>query len=152
MKYPDLSPSVLFFITLIIGIFLSWMKPWHWSLYLGNETLRWSGLAILFISILLNTLAYRMFKKHLTPHTPFGIPTVLIDRGIFSLTRNPVYLALVLSQCGLGFVFDTVWLLLSAVVLLIMLDIVIIPDEEKILEGTFLKDYEEYKNNTRRWL
>lgn len=152
MKYPDLSPSVLFFITLIIGIFLSWLNPWHLSLYLEKETLRLAGLTVLFISILLNAFAYRMFKKHLTPHAPFKNPLVLIQKGIFSLSRNPVYLALVLSQCGLGFVFDTVWLLLTAFILLILLQYLIVLGEEKVLERRFKKSYEDYKKGTRRWL
>lgn len=138
--------------TFIIGMFISFLKPWHLTLYQDNEVIRLIGVGMLLISLILNTLAYRMFKKHLTPHAPFSIPKVLIQKGVFSLSRNPVYLALVLSQCGLGFVFDNVWLLLSALILLIFLEYLIVPDEEKILERRFKKSYEHYKKDTRRWL
>lgn len=116
------------------------------------EMIRFTGVVILFISLTLNTLAYKEFKKSLTPHAPFSRPTVLIQKGVFSFSRNPVYLALVLSQCGLGFVFDTVWLLLAALVLLMVLDYVVVPNEEKIVESTFKDDYVRYKQHTRRWI
>lgn len=151
MKYPELSPSVLFLSTLSIGFFLSWVQAWPLTLYLENGVIQSVGVVLLVISLILNTLAYREFKNSRTPHAPFAIPTVLIEGGIFSLSRNPVYLALVLSQGGLGFVFDTVWLLFSALILLALLHCFIIPEEEKVLVRRFNERYEHYKQHTRRW-
>jgi protein-S-isoprenylcysteine O-methyltransferase Ste14 len=119
---------------------------------MDDTAVRLMGVVILITSLMINILAYREFKKFLTPHTPFVKPKVLIQNGIFALSRNPVYLALVLSECGLAFVFDTLWLLISAAVLLIVIDAVIIQGEEKVLKSTFNKDYEYYKKKTRRWL
>jgi len=119
---------------------------------MDDTVVRLTGIVLLFTSLMINILAYRKFKKFLTPHAPFVKPKVLIQNGVFALSRNPVYLALVLSMCGLAFVFDTFWLFFSAAVLLTVLDTVIIPGEEKILKGAFYKDYEDYKNKTRRWL
>lgn len=152
MKQSKLTPSALFLITFVSGLVLSWIHPWHFTYYMDDTVVHLTGVAILFTSLMTNILAYRQFKKFITPHAPFVKPKVLIKNGVFALSRNPVYLALVLSECGLAFVFDTIWLLFSTVVLLIVLDIVIIPDEEKVLKGTFNKDYPEYKNKTRRWL
>ena len=152
MRYPNLTPSALFLICTTVGIFISYMYPWHLTLYLDSEVIQSTGLVLLCVSFILNTLAYRIFTKHHTPHAPFSTPTTLIDSGIFTLSRNPVYLALVLSLCGLGFIFDTVWLLLSALVLLIAIHFLIIPDEEKIMERTFNESYGDYKKLTRRWL
>lgn len=152
MKYPNLSPSALFLITFAIGFLLSWIQPWHLTYYMDYAAVRLMGVVILLTSLMINILAYREFKKFLTPHTPFVKPKVLIKNGIFALSRNPVYLALVLSECGLAFVFDTLWLLISAAVLLIVIDAVIIQGEEKVLKSTFNKDYEYYKKKTRRWL
>ena len=151
MKQSKLSPAVLFLITFILGVFLSWIQPWNLTFYLEYEVIRFAGLVLLFVSLILNILAYSMFRNHLTPHAPFSTPTVLIDSGIFDWSRNPVYLALVLSQCGLGFVLDRVWLLLSSLILWIILHYLIVPDEEKILEVLFNERYTHYKQHTRRW-
>ncbi len=152
MKYLRFSPSVLFLITLLIGMFLSWVQPWHWTSYLEYVVVQSIGLILLFISLLLNTLAYREFKRYHTPHAPFMQPKVLIQNGVFSVSRHPVYLALVLSECGLAFVFDSVWVLFIAVLLWGLLDIFIVRDEEKILNSTFKKEYIHYKKMTRRWI
>ncbi|GIT99943.1 hypothetical protein TSL6_04500 [Sulfurovum sp. TSL6] len=151
MKYPNLSPSILFVMTFISGMFLSWIQPWSLTLYLDDEVIRFIGLVLLFVSLILNILAYRMFKNHLTPHAPFCTPTILIDSGVFTLSRNPIYLALVLSQCGLAFIFDMVWPLPSAMILWITLHYLIVPDEEKILESLFKERYTHYKQQTCRW-
>ncbi len=152
MKAPKLSPSILFMSTFALGLALSFIQPWHLTLSIDAEIMRMTGISILILSLLLNTLAYREFKKALTPHAPFMKPKVLIKNGVFSLSRNPVYLALVLSEFGLGFVFNTFWLLISAVVLWIVLDIVIVQAEEKVIKRTFNEEYESYKKKTRRWL
>lgn len=152
MKYPKLSPSALFLITFATAMSLSWVHPWHLSLYMDDEIIRLTGLVFLFTSLTLNILAYREFKKFLTPHAPFTTPKVLMQKGVFTLSRNPVYLALVLSQFGLGFVVDTVWLLLGSLILLTVLHSVVVADEEKILESIFKNDYVRYKQHTRRWM
>lgn len=152
MKQPKLSPSVLFMSTFALGLSFSFIQPWHLTLYIDAEIMRMTGITILIISLLLNTLAYRAFKKALTSHAPFIKPKVLIINGIFSLSRNPVYLALVLSQCGLGFVFDSVWILISALILLVLLNYLIIIHEEKMLESIFKETYQHYKENNRRWI
>ena len=151
MKYPNLSPSVLFLMTFILGVLLSWIQPWNLTLYLEYEVMQLIGFLLLSISLILNILAYRIFRKHRTPHAPFSTPTVLIDSGVFAMSRNPVYLVLVLSQFGLGFVLDMVWLLPSALILWITLHYLIVPDEEKILESLFKERYTHYKQRTRRW-
>lgn len=149
--FKQLSPSSLFLITFTAGIFFSWIYPWHLSLFVDQEVLRLSGVVILLTSLILNILSHREFKKSHTPHAPFSTPKVLIQNGVFSFSRNPVYLALVLSQFGLGFVFDTIWLLMSTLILWTLLDYMVIPDEEKILESRFNVEYISYKQHTRRW-
>lgn len=146
-----LNPSALFLITFVTAMFFSWVSPWHLSLFFHSEMIRLAGVVILLTSLMVNILSYRAFKKSLTPHDPFSTPKVLIQKGVFRFSRNPVYLALVLSQFGLGFVFDTVWLLVGALILWIMLHSIIVPDEEKILESTFNIEYVHYKQHTRRW-
>lgn len=151
MKEIKLTPSALFLMTLFLGFLLSWSFPWHLTSYMNDTVVRWTGVMVLIVSFIVNILAYREFKKSATPHAPFMKPKVLIQNGVFSLSRNPVYLALLFSQLGLAFVFDSMWLFVSTLMLLIMLDIFIVRSEEKILESIFHQEFENYKNETRRW-
>ena len=139
-------------ITLLVGLFLSRVHPWHLTPYLEYAVLRSIGIVLLLISLILNVLAYRAFRNALTPHAPFMKPKVLIKNGIFAVSRNPIYLALVLSEFGLAFVFDSIWLLVTALLLWVVLDRLIVRDEEKMLHSTFNQEYISYKKMTRRWL
>ena len=145
------TPSVLFLVTSLLGFFLTWVSPWRMTEYIDYTVVQFLGLTLLCISLILNVLAYKMFKYYSTPYAPFSTPTNLIDKGIFVFSRNPVYLALVLSQCGIGFVFDAVWLLVMSIILFMSLHFFVVLDEEKLLEKRFKGKYEHYKERTRRW-
>lgn len=153
MKYlKRLSPSAWFLITFVVAMFLSGVSPIKISLFMESEKARLTGVVILLISLTLNLLAMKEFKKYVTPHAPFEIPVKLIKTGVFSLSRNPVYFALVISMFGLGFVFDTVWLLAGGFALLVLLHYLVVVEEENILKETFKGDYLYYIRQTRRWL
>ncbi|HEY9129855.1 MAG TPA: isoprenylcysteine carboxylmethyltransferase family protein [Sulfurovum sp.] len=152
MRHIKISPTILFLMTFIVGICLSWFLPLKMTRFIAHEVTQMLGLTFLLTSFILNSLAYRMFKHHSTPHLPHSVPTVLIETGVFAFSRNPVYVALILSEVGLAFIFDRIWLVLSAAALWISLDIMIVRDEERVLENTFKQDYMEYKNKTRRWV
>lgn len=94
---PKLSPSALFGITFILGLVFSWLHTWRMTDYMDKELILTIGVILLLISLLLNTIAYRGFKKYLTPHAPFLTPTVLLQSGVFAFSRNPVYLAFMLK-------------------------------------------------------
>lgn len=151
MKKSRLSPTLLFLLTFIVGIFLSYLFPLYMTRYLDDSMSRILGVLILFISFVINILAYREFKRFVTPYEPFTRPKVLITDGIFSVSRNPVYLALVLSQVGLGFILNSVWLLCMSIILLICLHYLVVLDEEGLLEKTFKEKYTSYKEHTKRW-
>lgn len=151
MKQTKLTPSVLFLITFMSGMLFSWIKPWSLTLYIEYEVIQLIGLVIFFISLLINLLAYRMFKNYHTSYVPFSRPLKLIDKGVFAWSRNPVYLALVLAECGLGVIFDTVWIIFSSLILLVSLHFLVVLEEERTLRSIFKQRYDDYKNHTRRW-
>ena len=151
MKKTRPSPTILFLLTFIVGIFLSYLFPLYLNQYFYDSMTRVLGVLILSFSLIINILAYRKFKRFVTPYEPFTRPKVLIENGIFSVSRNPVYLALVLSQVGLGFIFNSVWILCMSIVLFILLHYLVVLDEERLLKKTFKETYTSYKEHTNRW-
>ena len=78
--------------------------------------------------------------------------TVLVTTGIFSITRNPMYL-------GLFFVIFSTVLFLGSWFGIIILMIFVwyitkfqIISEEEAMEKLFGDKYDEYRQNVRRWL
>lgn len=146
------TPVLLFMITFFAALLCELLFCLQISSYISIELMQIFAITFLLISLLINTLAYREFKNHATPHAPFSKPKELITGGIFTLSRNPVYLALVMAEFATAFIFNSFYLLLSSVVLLILLDVLVIRDEEKVLHKAFGVEYELYKRKTGRWI
>lgn len=112
------------------------------------------GGLILFFGIATVVLAIILFKKEKTTVNPMKPEetTSLITIGVFSITRNPMYL-------GLFFVtFSTVLFFGSWFGIIILMFFVwyitkfqIIPEEEA-MEKLFGNKYHEYRQNVRRWI
>ena len=75
----------------------------------------------------------------------------IIKTGIYSYTRNPIYLAFVLFQIGMFLVFVNIYYLFSSLVLIVWLNFHVIKAEERYLEKKFNDEYLRYKNNVPRW-
>ena len=99
-------------------------------------------------------LAIFLFKKDKTTVNPINPEeaTTLITTGIFSITRNPMYL-------GLFFVISSTVLFFGSwfgIIILIFFvwyinKFQIIPEEEA-MEKLFGNKYNEYRKNVRRWI
>ncbi|MGI9293992.1 MAG: methyltransferase family protein [Pseudomonadales bacterium] len=76
----------------------------------------------------------------------------IIDRGPFRLTRNPMYLQMVLVCLGVGIALMNWWLLLLTPLCGSLLHRLAIIPEEDYLERKFGDSYRKYKERVRRWL
>jgi protein-S-isoprenylcysteine O-methyltransferase Ste14 len=83
-----------------------------------------------------------------------GIPdekTTLKTTGIFSLTRNPVYVGSHLL-CVASFILTINYLNLILLILAVVIHHFIILKEEEFLSSSFSEQWEIYKKNTPRYL
>lgn len=94
---------------------------------------------------------FRKARTTVNPLTPEACSS-LVDSGVFSFTRNPMYLALLFILAGWA-VFLGNPLSLATTVLFIgyMNRFQIIP-EERALEAAFGETFLQYKQQVRRWL
>jgi protein-S-isoprenylcysteine O-methyltransferase Ste14 len=78
--------------------------------------------------------------------------TSLQTTGIYSISRNPMYLGLLFIYLGLTLQFGNWWtLILLPLLVVIITNRVIIP-EEKYLARAFGEQYVVYKKKVRRWI
>jgi len=87
-----------------------------------------------------------------TPLRPFEHSTALVTHGIYRISRNPIYLGLVVFLTGSALVMGTATPLLGPPVLVITLQRGFIRHEEEALEETFGGEYRRYKEQVRRWI
>ena len=77
--------------------------------------------------------------------------TVLFTGGVYRLSRNPMYLSLMLGLAGIGITFCPLLLLMTLPMLFHFLSL--ITEREETVNGIiFGEKFSEYCNRTRRWL
>ena len=104
-----------------------------------------SGLAI----ILVAWLQMRKAKTNIEPWEP---TTAIVDNGIYGISRNPIYLAMIAIYLGVTCLFNSVWFLPFLPIAVLIIHFGVILREEKYLEGKFGEDYLDYKKRVRRWI
>jgi protein-S-isoprenylcysteine O-methyltransferase Ste14 len=78
--------------------------------------------------------------------------TEIVTGGVFRMSRNPTYLSMMLGFLGIASLIDSLWLLLLAPLLIVILEKGVIEPEERYLEQAFGEKYLRYKARVRRWI
>lgn len=83
---------------------------------------------------------------------PWKPTTELVDSGPFRVTRNPMYLQMVLVCIGFAVMLMNPWILLLTPLCAWALHAFAIRPEEAYLEAKFGEPYRAYKRRVRRWI
>lgn len=110
------------------------------------------GLAPLVAGIGLAVYADRLFAAHETTIHPYGTAAVLVEKGPFRFSRNPMYLGLALVLVGIAVFMGSLTPFLVIPVFVLILDKRFISFEERVLEERFGREYAEYKRRVRKWV
>ncbi len=124
-----------------------------WPVHLVPPSLGASvGVILTLVAVALFLSAVRSFRAAGTP-VPGNRPTATIVRaGPYRFSRNPIYLAFSLLQLGLALWVNALGLLITLVAAVVLMSFVVIPREERYLEGRFPSRYVPYQTAVRRWL
>ncbi len=100
---------------------------------------------------LMGSAVFAFLRAGTTPN-PWKPATVMVTRGPYRFTRNPMYLGWVLVYLGAVLLANTVWplVLLPGVIFLVRTRL--IAREEAYLERKFGDAYCDYKARVRRWI
>lgn len=110
------------------------------------------GVIPLILGLIINLEADGAFHKANTTVKPFVESSVLVTKGVFRISRNPMYLGFVFILIGIAVLLGsmTPWVIILAFA--ILLDRMFITVEERMLAEKFGAEWTEYKRRTRRWL
>ena len=102
--------------------------------------------------LVLLVMAVVEFRLHKTTIMPHETASALIQSGIFSKSRNPIYLGDVLILAGLVLRWDAVpSLALVPIFVWVLEKRFIIPEEDR-MRRTFRTDFARYEAKVRRWV
>lgn len=110
------------------------------------------GTALVAAGLVLMGWALVTFRRARTPIIPMFPARLVVDRGPFGLTRNPMYLGLTMGYVGLAAVLNQSWPIVLLPVVLIALTKLVIAREEAHLTAAFGDEYRRYSARVRRWM
>ena len=109
--------------------------------------------AILFIGgFALGFPALRGMVRAKTSPNPHRPSRALVRDATFQITRNPMYLGMLISYMGVSIFLQNPWFILFLPILIWLFTTWVIIPEEKYLEEKFGNDYQEFKACVRRWI
>ena len=142
-------PPLLLLSAIVLGFAARWVAPLSFLPVVISGT---AGPIISGVSLVLFFWAVYSMRSG-GASIPTGEPTErIILSGPYSFSRNPIYLAMLLLQIGIGFWANSLWFLLFAALSVALLVWGVISREELYLERKFGADYVAYKTQVRRWL
>ena len=119
--------------------------------YLENEILIWIGWGLLILSLILVWLAQSNMRASWRIGIDRKNKTELITKGFFSISRNPIFLGIMIANVGLLLVIPNAFTLLIVSLSTISINTQIRLEEE-FLAKEFGNEYEQYKNKVNRWI
>lgn len=94
----------------------------------------------------------RQFAEHGTGIIPLSRSTALVTDGVFRISRNPMYLGMLLFLAGAACLANVAWAWLVPAAFFILIRQAFVVREEALMRATFGADYEAYCGRVRRWL
>jgi protein-S-isoprenylcysteine O-methyltransferase Ste14 len=142
-------PPVLLLAFIVLGFLARWIVPLafmpeFWGVFIG----------VLFVADALPLFAWAVVTM---VRSGASVPTntatdLIVERGPYRFSRNPIYLSMVLLLIGIGFWANSLWFLGFALLAFMLLTRFVILPEEQYLEGKFGEGYLAYKRRVRRWI
>ena len=117
-----------------------------------SRTMRVVGLVIVGIGIFTAFSALGIFRRVSTTTVPFEKPSTLVTSGPYRFSRNPMYVALTLVYLGVAGTRLEIWPLIVLPPVLVYVNFLVIPFEERRLHDVFGDAYQAYGARVRRWL
>ena len=144
--------EVIFGVPFLAGIGLQLAAPvsrprglYAFVIVLGGAVLVVTGLTFI-------VLARRELARHGQPTDP-GLPTSkLVATGVFSVSRNPLYLGGICLLAGIALVLNLPWSLVLLLPAFVACHYLLVAPEERYLAAKFDREYAQYAALVRRWL
>ena len=111
-----------------------------------------AGWIMIGLPVVINVMAIRMFLVSKNTVVTIKPARSLQTTGIYAVTRNPMYLALVILYCGLTVFVGNLWTIFFLPFLIGVMQTYVIRREERYLTDAFGADYVEYRKKVRRWI
>ncbi|MGJ8744852.1 methyltransferase family protein [Polaribacter sp.] len=139
---------------IVVGIY-AFKEEWYEYLlpfwYLENQTLQKIGWVLLWVSLILVWFSQSQMANSWRIGIDENNKTKLVTKGVFSISRNPIFLGIMITNVGLFLVIPNAFtlLIISLSALSVNTQIRL---EEEFLKHEFGNKYTAYAKKVRRWI
>lgn len=147
--YFKLTLIAMFIYVLAYSLFPSWHSIFLVIPSLDNEIIKYIGLVVLAVSLVWTIIAQGHMKNSWRIGIDTETKTELVTNGLFGLSRNPIFLGMILSLVGLFLVTPNALTLLFLILGYVLIQIQIRLEEE-FLTNEHGQNYIDYKHKVRR--
>jgi len=142
-------PPLIALIMIAAGFAASLIQPLP---FIDGNARYIAGGALLILSAVIAAMAFSKMKGAGTNIDVRKPATTVVTDGIYSYTRNPMYVSLVIFLAAVSMLLDNLWIMALIPLFVAVMRRGVIEREERYLEEKFGTQYTEYKNRVRRWL
>lgn len=147
--YFKLTLIAMFVYVVAYAFFPTWHDNFLPITQFDNQTVKYVGLALLFISLVWTVVAQGDMKNSWRIGIDTDTKTELITSGLFAISRNPIFFGMILSLLGLFLTtpnaLTLIFLILGYVLIQIQIRL-----EEEFLAKEHGQVYIDYKQKVRR--
>lgn len=143
------NPFLIYIASALIALALQKIVPLpFWE----KTTAQGIGAALIISNLIAGLPALLGMISVRTSPNPNRPTTALVLSGAFRISRNPMYLGLLLVYSGVVTILQLPWGLIFLPLVIWLLTIWVVIPEEKYLEKKFGTEYLNYKSKVRRWI
>jgi protein-S-isoprenylcysteine O-methyltransferase Ste14 len=152
-KHPGvyIPPPVIYALIFLLSLLLQKLLPVSVSFFKTKPANILGWILIAFSLILALPAILKFIQSHNTLITVKPANS-LQTNGIYSITRNPMYLSLLFLYTGIAFFAGNWWTIILIPIVIIVITTYVIKREEKYLSDAFGQDYTAYRIKVRRWI
>jgi len=144
--------EVIVGIPFFVGVAMQWVVHLSFPRSGAAAIFIFAGIALTILGIILAAQARGEFRRHAQPTDP-GQPTLkIITTGVFSISRNPLYLGGIGILVGLALACNLPWAIILLLPASIACHYILILPEERYLAEKFGEAYRLYTERVRRWI
>lgn len=112
----------------------------------------WLGTALIGLGILTAAAAVFELRRHRTTVIPGRTPRALVQRGVYRISRNPIYLADAMILAGLCLRWEAIGGLVLVPAFMVLIQKRFIKGEEIRIRAEFGVRFDSYAAQVRRWM
>ena len=141
----DKNSLLIIWVIIVFAITLALFTTTSFAMPIGQDVIRYVGLGIIVLGILLRIWAVRTLGKFFTVDVTIRQDHQLVRHGLYKYFRHPSYTASLMSFIGFGMSLNNWYSLLIVVFAVIVVFTMRIRIEEKALTAQFGDQYLQYK-------